>query len=409
MSIIRLFSIISIMILLLTSCGFTKADNDSEIEELLNKSKIAYEQGNLEDAYLYAEKILKKDPKNTRAILIKSYIKFSNGEYEEALRLDIEAYKIKPTDYMVLRSLAATYNKLGRYDKAIDILKQCQKIYPTDPRTKFLLGLNYIDIKEYTKAEEIFLTLTKGNVTKRAGHYGMGRLLKDMGKYKESVPQFEKALKLEGPLVSDEDILLHMAGSTYLIGEYAEAKTLCKEIISINPNNLHALNMLGEIAEKENDFEKAVHFYTKSYPVDHDVVKKICNMADILTRDESYEKAIYCYKVALNLNRKYKEAHNNLGVAFLYAGQLEEAINEFNIAISLDSEFAEPYYNLACVYSKKKDIDQSLKYLEKAFRLSRDLAEYSLDDQGLTYIRNDIKYKELVNTYLHHKGKLMSQ
>lgn len=84
-------------------------------------------------------------------------------------------------------------------------------------------------------------------------------------------------------------------------------------------------------------------------------------------RSRDYEKAIHHLQQAINLNSEYKLAYYNLGVAYNYLGD-SQAFSVLEKALELDPNYADTYYQLGYAYSYKRSYLEAIKMFEEAIK-----------------------------------------
>ncbi len=93
----------------------------------------------------------------------------------------------------------------------------------------------------------------------------------------------------------------------------------------------------------------------------------------------------------------FVEALIVLGDDYTKSGRYEEGLKIDQRLIQLRPDDALVHYNLACSYSLLKMPDQGLDALKKAIQLGyRDLS-FMKKDSDLDFIRNDLRFKELLS------------
>ncbi len=111
--------------------------------------------------------------------------------------------------------------------------------------------------------------------------------------------------------------------------------------------------------------------------------------------EESFNRAL-----AVNYPADYEwtlaESHFGLGLAFAYQHKFNDAIREFKTSIRAQYKFADPYYSLAGVYSLLGSEKEAIEYFELALGRGFKNYEFIKNDSDLENIRDNPKYKELM-------------
>lgn len=79
---------------------------------------------------------------------------------------------------------------------------------------------------------------------------------------KPLIPNLPKILRQKN--TENEVLELNTALDLADKGNFTEAKTYCKKILYLNPNNFEANHLMGQILESESSFEESISFYKRS-------------------------------------------------------------------------------------------------------------------------------------------------
>ena len=108
----------------------------------------------------------------------------------------------------------------------------------------FDLGKKYIQEKEYNKALSFFLNeLKNGNKTANI-YYLLGFIYYSLNQIQNSINYYKLALKINPKSI---DLILHLANSHTVIGNFLSAKKLCFKAINLdkfNPKAYYSLYMI---------------------------------------------------------------------------------------------------------------------------------------------------------------------
>lgn len=158
--------------------------------------------------------------------------------------------------------LAAAYFERGQYDVALDELAEAVKFDPTYPKLYSIYGLVYTELGDNAKAEENFrraLDLAPSDSEIR-GNWGW--YLCTHGKPKESIGEFEAALR--NPLYKSPEIALINAGKcSAQAGDTAAADQYFRRALAMRPGNpvaAYNLALLSYRAGKLDDARALMRF-----------------------------------------------------------------------------------------------------------------------------------------------------
>ena len=152
--------------------------------------------------------------------------------------------------------LAAGYYERGQMDVAIDELTEAVKLDPNNAKAYNIFGLVYTVLGETAKAEQNFqralaLAPLDPDIRQNWGWY-----LCTHGRAKESIPEFEAAIR--NPLYKTPEIPLVNAGRcSASVGDINAADAYFRRALALAANNDAAMLGLAQIAYREARHEEA--------------------------------------------------------------------------------------------------------------------------------------------------------
>jgi tetratricopeptide (TPR) repeat protein len=123
-----------------------------------------------------------------------------------------------------------------------------------------------------------------------------------------------------------------IAQSHHQAGRLAEAESMYRQILAVNPSQYDALHLLGILGSQIGRLEQA---------------------ADLISR-------------AIQLQPLNHVAHNNLGEILVKAKRLNEAIASFRQAIEIKPDYFHAQYNLGVALVQQGNGKDGLELIEKA-------------------------------------------
>ncbi len=193
--------------------------NNSKIQNL--KGMILLALGNLDEAKIIFESVLKHFPNDVDAHFGLAEIELFDGKYSGAENQYVEALKRQATNRKALLSLALICAQTNRYDVAQNYLHQAMQFYSGEAEVHYLAAIIYMMEGEFSLAEKHarIAVEIKGN--------------------------YEKAYEL-------------LANAMYCQKRYSEVIDLCDYLISKNRNNTAFWYLKGISLEKMGNKEDAV-------------------------------------------------------------------------------------------------------------------------------------------------------
>ena len=107
---------------------------------------------------------------------------------------------------------------------------------------------------------------------------------------------------------SDQDLRAKftLAEKLFLEKKTQESINLYREILSINPNIIPAINNLGAAYESLNNFFEAEKYYLQCFNFNQEEIVFINNLANIFLKQRKFDKAIELFKKSLKIQPQKK-------------------------------------------------------------------------------------------------------
>jgi type IV pilus assembly protein PilF len=145
--------------------------------------------------------------------------------------------------------LGAGYYERGQMAIAIEELNEAVKLDPDNARAWNIFGLVYAVLGENTKAEQNFQRALQLAPQDSDTRHNWGWYLCTNGRARESLPEFEAALR--NPLYKSADVALINAGKcSAALGNVANAEAYFRRALQVAPGNATAAYNLALIAFK---------------------------------------------------------------------------------------------------------------------------------------------------------------
>lgn len=222
-----------------------------------------------------------------------------------------------------------------------DQLAQATELYAT--------GLRYVWAGKFEMALPYFVETIKRNPDHARAFFQIGYCLSSMGKRKEAIEPYQKALQLEP---QDPIILNNLCGAYAFSGRYGEAVKSCQEAIQLKPDLAEAYNNLGWSYHRMGRHQDAIQACKQAIRLQPDLATAHYNLGNGYSALKRYPEAAESYKQAIRIEFDYAEAHLNLGAAYNQMGRYEEAIDSYKRALQLKPLMPEGHLNLGMTYLK---------------------------------------------------------
>ena len=176
----------------------------------------------------------------------------------------------------------------------------------------------------------------------------------------------------------------------YHAGRLREAEAICQRILQQEPDQADALHLLGVVAHRSSDYEKAIAFYTRALGVRQSEATFHINLALAFSALGRLPEASAHFQQALRLRPNDPDCRVALANVLQELGDLQGSLPHYREALRLQPEHFPAHYNLGVVLLELGKIPDAVAHGKKAVRLNPNSAEAytslgaALGEQGLT-------------------------
>jgi len=246
----------------------------SQPEEFYNQGVDALAANDLERAltsFREAVSRIKEDPEklvdahyNIGAVLLKK------GDLNGARKAFDEALKLKPDHRDALVNLGVVLKRGNDYAGAIKHYRQALKKVPRDPLIMNNLIVSYRLNKQYAEAEKTGHRLLARAPSNVEAYKNMTLIYYDQGKYEMAELLCINAGKMlekqreKDKTIKDDPGIYNNLGMIYMkMGKVREALDQFGKALKVDPNSINALINTGAIAHSYRDYGRAIASYDK--------------------------------------------------------------------------------------------------------------------------------------------------
>jgi len=271
------------------------------VDTFLNKGGTLFEEGKYKEAIIIYNRALKINLEDLDLLFYKALALFKLGKYKETIRIYNKILKLDP------RHLGAIQNK---------------------SLTLVILGLNLYELNKYNEAIDVYNKALRINSKYPEIFFYKGEALYKLKKYKESIREYNKSLKIDKEkdriqlipenleqLIRDDGsnldyfsnpdyfFTLYKKGSAlFNLGRYREAIVSFDKALKIDSNNLKTLYIKGVALYRLNKNMEAIKIYNKILEMTPKNYKVFHYKALALFKLDRHEEAIKIYDESLELS-----------------------------------------------------------------------------------------------------------
>jgi len=161
------------------------------------------------------------------------------------------------------------------------------------------------------------------------------------------------------------DADLKAAIEAFAAGRLAEARATCEGLLAIRTRHAGALHLLGLIAHRDGDQNRARDLLRKATEMPEATALHWLSYAELACKDSDAAAAMHATRRAVELDGHSAFAVFCLGNRYLEAGQLEPARSSFERALALDPNLWDAGANLTAVDAQLGDYGRALERTER--------------------------------------------
>lgn len=293
-------------------------------------ANISFAKGDKDAARKIIEAVLRKSPKNARALLVRANIFMAQGDYQSAVSDLRSIIHSEPQSIEARRLLAEVLVLQGYNDLAIETLNQLIDINPANTAALVRLAQLYSQNGDNKQALKILASVNKAYPAYAIGWENTARVAINMKDFETAESAIEQLDKIDG----------HHSIATFLKGQISEG----------NNKNDEASSTYTKIIDADPESPLAEHALYLLVEANSDNSSKLENIASYiasLKTDSAYVSTI-------------------LGECYLKLGKSDLAATAFDKAIANNPLSQAPYIHRAKLYAEQKNNGKALEILKTA-------------------------------------------
>ena len=149
-------------------------------------------------------------------------------------------------------------------------------------------------------------------------------------------------------------------------GQLAQAATLYREVLTMQPDNPDALHFLGVLESQRGQREAGLSLIDRAVKVNPRNAAALYNRAGILRDMARLDEAVESYDRALALKADHHAALNNRGAVLHDLKRYEEAVASFDRAIAIKADHIDAHANRGTTLVVLERFEEALQSFERA-------------------------------------------
>lgn len=227
-------------------------------------------------------------------------------------------------------------------------------------RNYLSLGALFFQRGYLDQAEVSFQEAFRDDPSSAEALYGIGSVYLNQNKNESAQDAFERTVKLQA---SYPDTLPDAWNNLGVIatrnGQIEESIPNFQKALRLNPLHLAALDNLGNAYRSLKQWDDARQVLERAIEVSPRDPEANYSLGMVFAQNGQNDKAYEYLQRALHAHPNYPEALNNLGVLYLVTQRRDQAVASFEQCIRVAPGFDQSYLNLARVYALENNYDKA--------------------------------------------------
>ena len=247
-------------------------------------------------------------------------------------------FKVRRTSAEYSKYIKGLLNdRLGQIDEAVDYYHQAQDYDEQVPALHVQLGLDYIRLKKFKESVSEFEKAVRLAPDDDYARYVLALLYIQFNDFKKAAQQYEKLLERSLNDKAQNIQLRRILSQLYFLDEdYASAKKQCEKILQLDPLDASALYFLAMIASEEGETQKAIESFKEllaHYPDDADAMNSLAYI--YVEQNEELDKALALSEKAVESEPANGAFLDTLGWIYFKSGETDKAVGYLERASQL--------------------------------------------------------------------------
>lgn len=186
------------------------------------------------------------------------------------------------------------------------------------------------------------------------------------------------------PAGASESVYVEQGSLAIKSKDYDRAIDNLSRALTLNPDSVEALNLMGMAWFYKKDYPTAESKFTRAISLNASFSPAYNNLGNLYVMTGRMDKAEEYLKKAIGISPKLTSAYYSLGALLLQSGRTDEAMPYLSKGLDLDPTYLDTYkafiattddkgspeseFAWARVYASRGDVERTLSHLEKAKR-----------------------------------------
>ncbi len=333
-----------------------------DIEVFRALAKVYAKLEDYETSNSYFQKALKQEPDNDYDLFMVGNNYYSMGKYETSISFYRKSIELAPEDGMGWLNLGNAYDKLEKYDEALEAYRHGIKVEPDNSDLYNSAALILKSQKKYEEAVPLYQKALELEPDESVFHYNLAACYESMGEPEKAVAAYRRSNQLD----PDPETINCIAGIYFEQDDYKKAHEVLDESLKVDPENVEALKMYGDVYSWMNEFDNALKYYFRALEIDPENASLLKSVGEMYNFKEETGKAADYFRKSLEKDPNIAGTHNSLGNYYYLENDTEKALACYERAIELDDSNPDYAGNIGNIYADQQEYGKAAEYYRRA-------------------------------------------
>ncbi|MBL8232065.1 MAG: tetratricopeptide repeat protein [Bryobacterales bacterium] len=270
-------------------------------------------------------------PALTSAQLQLGVVLLAERQFPQAQRIFEKLYKPGQDDIAPLKGLAESYAAQGQQQRAYDLVSGELRQRPNATQVRRLLGQMSLAMNRVDAAVEHFRTLSTGPDKTARDYFFLGQALRAKGDVSGAIAQLQTAANMDTANPIPLSVLAFLLQET---GRNAEAATVLRQVLKLQPNDANMMNNLAYLlADTGGDLKEALDLAQKAMKADPEQANYLDTLGYVYLKSKATDQALGVFERLTRMDPSNPLYLQHLAAAQWEKGQKPEARASLELAL----------------------------------------------------------------------------
>jgi len=342
------------------------------IQALFSQAIALHQKGQLKEAQVIYEEILRSNPKYVDALHLLGVLSSQLTNHQLAADLIGKAIAISPNNAAFYSNRGIALHQLSQFDAAVASYAHAIRIKPDYAEAYYNRGLALYELTQFKAAVASYYVVTSLNPQHAGAFANCGNALQELEEFEAAVTSYNKAICITPDVAA---IYFSRGNAHKELKQFGQAVDSYVQAIKLNQYDAASHYNLGLTLQVLDKYEAAVSSYNKAISINSNLAEAYANRGAAQHKLKHLNAALDSFDQAINIKSDYAAAYSNRGITLQELGQLDLAMKSYDRAITIKPEYAEAYYNRGNAQKELNQLEAALASFDQSIRIKPDYAE----------------------------------